>query len=93
MLESFKAGIDYLHKHTIYPFWVETFKDKSQRKHFAAKGYTYDEDRDAFIPPKTFPSYILNEDTCGWEPPVAHPNDGKRYDWNEETTSWDEIIE
>jgi len=64
------------------------------RKNYAGKGYLYDSTRDAFIPPKTYPSWILNEDTCLWEAPVAYPNDGnaseeKSYEWNEETTSWD----
>jgi hypothetical protein len=50
---------------------------------------TYDEDRDAFIPPKIFKSWILNEDTCQWEAPVAMPTNGNRYKWNELTLSWD----
>ena len=59
------------------------------RKNHAGVGYSYDQIRDAFIPPKPFNSWILNEDTCQWEAPVAYPNDGKFYKWNEETTSWD----
>jgi hypothetical protein len=61
------------------------------RKNFAGIGYTYDEDRDAFIPPKPFNSWILNEDTCIWEAPVAYPDDEERYTWNETTTTWDLI--
>tara|TARA_Y100000310_G_scaffold96207_1_gene93975 strand:- start:57 stop:443 length:387 start_codon:yes stop_codon:yes gene_type:complete len=61
------------------------------RKNYAGKGFTYDETRDAFIPPKPFPSWVLNEDTCLWDAPVAMPDDGNDYDWNEDTTSWDEI--
>ena len=61
------------------------------RKNHAGIGFTYDETRDAFIPPKKHNSWTLNEDTCQWEAPVAYPNDGKRYDWNEETTSWVEV--
>ena len=72
--------------------WIETFKDGSQRKNYAGKGFTYDMDRDAFIPPKPFASWTLDEDTCLWEPPVAHPGDGA-YNWNEETTSWDAVTE
>ena len=83
-----KAGIDYLHKLHNYPFWVQTFKDRSQRKNYAGKGYTYDEDRDAFIAPQPYNSWTLNEDTCRWEAPVAYPNDGNFYRWNEETASW-----
>ena len=61
------------------------------RKNYAGIGYKYDEERDAFIAPQPFPSWTLNEDTCLWEAPVAYPNDGKNYEWNEETTSWEEI--
>jgi len=59
------------------------------RKNYAGIGYTYDSDRDAFIPPKPFASWTLNEDSCLWDAPVAYPTDGERYTWNEETTSWD----
>jgi len=63
------------------------------RKNYAGIGYTYDSGRDAFIPPKPFASWILNEDTCLWNAPVAMPTDGGRYIWNEETTSWDLVSE
>ena len=62
------------------------------RKNYAGIGYTYDESKDAFIPPKPFNSWILNEDTCLWESPVSYPNDGKLYTWNEENTTWVEVI-
>ena len=88
-----KAGIEYLQKKTNYPFWVQTFKDRSQRKNHAGIGYTYDEDKDAFIPPKPYNSWILNETTCLWEAPVALPDTENRYNWNEETTTWDLINE
>ena len=87
-----EAGKAFLHKFTNYPFWVETFKDRSQRKNYAGTNYKYDEDRDAFIPPQPYPSWTLNETTCQWEAPVAYPDDGKKYRWNESTKSWDEII-
>jgi hypothetical protein len=61
------------------------------RKNYAGIGYTYDEDRDAFIPPKPFNGWILNEDTCLWEAPIPMPQDGNFYEWNEETLSWDLI--
>ncbi len=61
------------------------------RKNHAGIGFTYDETRDAFIPPQPFNSWTLNEDTCNWEAPVAYPDDGKEYKWNEETTSWVEL--
>ena len=61
------------------------------RKNYAGIGYTYDEARDAFIPPKPFNSWVLNEDTCLWDSPVAMPNDGKPYRWDEDTLNWVEI--
>lgn len=70
----------------------ETISDdqsKALRKNYAGIGYTYDSARDAFIPPKPYPSWTLNENTCLWEAPVAYPTDGQVYIWNEETTSWD----
>ena len=61
------------------------------RKHFAQIGYTYDESRNAFIPPKPFNSWVLNENTCLWNAPIAYPQDGNKYKWNEKTLSWDLI--
>jgi hypothetical protein len=61
------------------------------RKNYAGIGFAYDRTKDAFIPPKPFTSWVLNEDTCLWDAPVAMPTDGKRYVWNEETTSWVEV--
>ena len=61
------------------------------RKNYAGIGYTYDTERDAFIAPKLFASWTLNEDTCYWESPVPYPDDGKLYEWDEDTTSWVEI--
>lgn len=58
------------------------------RKNYPAIGFTYDFDRDAFIPPKPFESWVLNEQTCLWEPPIPYPDDGI-YNWNEESQSWD----
>ncbi len=58
------------------------------RKNFAGIGYTYDRGRDAFIPPKPFPSWLLNEESCLWEPPVAYPQDGGRYVWDESGGAW-----
>tara|TARA_R110000851_G_scaffold55984_1_gene131009 strand:+ start:487 stop:870 length:384 start_codon:yes stop_codon:yes gene_type:complete len=59
------------------------------RKNYAGIGYKYDQTRDAFIPKKPYASWILNEDTCLWEAPVALPDTENRYSWNEETTNWD----
>jgi hypothetical protein len=61
------------------------------RKNYAGIGYTYDAQRDAFIPPKPFASWVLNEDTCLWECPVAYPNDGKHYTWDEAQQQWIEV--
>ena len=61
------------------------------RKNFAGIGYTYDAQRDAFISPKPYNSWTLNETSCLWEPPTPYPNDDNRYTWNESTTSWDVV--
>lgn len=83
--------------------WIKTCQDtrggvhrlggEPLRKNFAGVGFTYDEDRDAFIPPKPFESWVLNEATCLWDSPVPHPQDGKSYSWDEESLSWIEIVE
>jgi|TARA_R100000455_G_C6207894_1_gene76397 hypothetical protein len=59
------------------------------RKNYAAPGYFYDDQRDAFIPPKPFPSWILDEETCTYNPPIERPDEDNSYDWNEDTQSWD----
>ena len=92
-------GIDFLTKLTGWAVWKQTsynthggvhkLDGTPLRKNHAGIGYTYDEDRDAFIPPQPFNSWTLNEDTCQWEAPVAYPDDGKRYTWNETTKEWD----
>ena len=63
------------------------------RKNYAGVGYTYDAVRDAFIPPKPYPSWTLNEDTCTWHAPVAYPIDGLAYTWNEESLTWIEVTD
>ena len=62
------------------------------RKNYAGIGYTYDPDRDAFIAPQPYPSWTLDEQTCQWNPPIQYPSDDKRYEWDEQTTSWKEIL-
>ena len=62
------------------------------RKNYAGIGYTYDAERDAFIPPQPFPSWNLNEDTCLWDAPTAYPDDGKSYYWDEATLAWVEVV-
>jgi hypothetical protein len=66
-------------------------QSKALRKNYAGVGYSYDETRDAFIPPQQFPSWLLDEQTCLWNAPVAYPTDGNMYSWNEQTQSWDLI--
>lgn len=67
--------------------WKQTSYNNRIRKNYAGVGYTYDEGRDAFIPPQPYPSWGLNEDTCLWEAPVPMPTDAI-YFWDEPTTSW-----
>ena len=98
-IEQEVNGIDFLTKLTGYPVWKQTSYNTHGgihnnggtplRKNHAGIGYTYDETRDAFIAPKPFNSWILNESTCLWEAPVTKPQDNNRYTWNEENLSWD----
>ena len=79
--------------------WVKTSYNATIRKNYAGIGYTYDKDRDAFIPPKPYASWVLDESTCLWNAPVAMPSDvgqgdpPKRYTWNEETVNWVEVTQ
>ena len=75
-----------------YPFWKQTSYNGNIRKNYAGIGFVYDEARDAFIPPQPFPSWTLVEETCQWTAPVAYPNDEHRYEWNENTLSWHELL-
>jgi len=87
-----QAGVDYLN--TLYntrDVWKQTSYNGTIRKNYAGIGYKYNQTRDAFISPQPFNSWTLNEDSCQWEAPSAKPDDGKQYDWNEETTSWVEV--
>ena len=78
--------------------WIETSYDTNGgvhssggtplRKNYAGINFTYDSTRDAFIPPKPFPSWTLSNTTCLWSAPTAYPDDGKKYEWNENTTNW-----
>jgi hypothetical protein len=72
--------------------WVQTSYNASIRKNYAGIGFTFDADRDAFIAPQPFASWILNEDTCQWKAPVPYPTDGVMYTWNEETTDWEATV-
>lgn len=68
--------------------WVQTSYNGNIRKNYAGIGFTYDEERDAFIPPQPFASWFLNEETCLWEAPVQYPEDGAEYYWDEESVNW-----
>jgi hypothetical protein len=68
--------------------WVKTSYNGNIRKNYAGIGYSYDATRDAFIAPKPFNSWVLNEDTCSWEAPVPYPTDGVLYEWDESITDW-----
>ena len=104
-VENEQKGIDFLNNlYKINDVWKQTsfnthggvhkLGGTPLRKNFASKGYTYDEAKDAFIPPKSrYDSWILNETTCIWEAPVAYPDDGKHYKWKEETTSWEDAYD
>ena len=95
-----QAGIDFLNKlyNTRDVFKQTSYNTRAGehilggtpfRKNYAGVGYNYDQTRDAFIPPKPFASWTLNEETCVWDPPVVRPDDGQRYSWNETTQQWD----
>jgi len=98
-VEQENIGIDFLTQLTGWAIWKQTsYNTRSGthknggtpfRKNFAGVGYTYDEDRDAFIPPRPYPSWTLNETTCLWDPPVVKPDDGQNYEWNETNQTWD----
>ena len=94
-----QEGVDFLNNlYNTRDVWKQTSYNNNIRKNFAGVGYSYDQARDAFIAPKPFASWILNEDTCLWEAPIAYPDDGKDYKWNEtnyqadNTTGWEEIV-
>jgi len=71
--------------------WKQTSYNNNIRKNYAGIGYTYDLDRDAFIPPKPYESWVLNEESCLWESPVPYPADGTVYTWNEDNQNWEEV--
>ena len=100
-IEQEQNGINFLESITGWSLWVQTSYNTIKgihklngtplRKNYAGIGYTYDEDRDAFIPKKPYPSWTLNEETCLWEAPVAKPDDENNYNWNESEQSWNLI--
>lgn len=74
-----------------YLYWKQTCPNETFRKNYAAIGFTYDRIKDAFIAPQPLPSWVLDEKTCKWSPPVPYPTDGKNYYWDEPTLSWIEV--
>lgn len=85
-----EAGVNFLNNlYKTRDVWKQTSYNGNIRKNFAGIGFTYNEERDAFIPPQPYPSWILNEETCIYEAPVAIPDNDNRYFWNEENRSWD----
>jgi hypothetical protein len=97
-IEREELGIQFLNELYKWPIWKQTSYNTHGgvhdnggvpfRKNHASIGYTYDEDRDAFIPKKPHNSWILNEQTCLWEASIQYPSDGKLYQWNEQNNSW-----
>ena len=92
-IEQEQLGVDFINKlYNTRDVWKQTSYNKTFRKNYAGIGFQYDQQRDAFIPPKPFNSWVLNESTCNWESPVSYPTDGNKYTWNESTLTWD-IVE
>jgi hypothetical protein len=91
-IEQESIGVDFLTKLTGWAIWKQTSYNANFRKNHAGIGYTYDEDKDAFIPKKPFASWILNETTCQWEAPIVKPDNGQKYIWKETIQNW-ELVE
>lgn len=87
-VERESKGVDLLESLYGHRRWVQTSYNGTRRKNYAAKGFSYNPQRDAFIPPKPFPSWTLNEITCRWVPPVPFPAAGGRWRWNEAAGNW-----
>jgi hypothetical protein len=85
--ESETIGTKFCHD-LLGGVWLQTSYNGNMRKNYAGVGYTYDSTRDAFIAPKPYASWVLDDATCRWFAPIAYPTDGKSYVWDESTTSW-----
>ena len=106
-VEQEQIGVDFINKlYNTKDVWKQTSYNRNFRKNYAGIGYHYDQERNAFIPPKPFNSWILNEDTCVWEAPISYPITNNQnlinefgnpqndyYKWNEQTLSWDIVEE
>ena len=89
-VEQEQLGVDFINKlYNTRDVWKQTSYNNNIRKNYAGIGYHYDQARDAFIPPKPFDSWILNEDTCRWESPIPYPQDNNKYTWNEAIKNWE----
>lgn len=90
--DSEPIGIQFLEKwNTPGTYWKQTSFNKNFRKNFAGIGSRYDQELDAFVPQQPFPSWVLNKEDCIWYAPISYPQDGKIYDWNEQSLSWVEM--
>jgi hypothetical protein len=91
-IEQEQLGVDFINKlYNTRDVWKQTSYNRNFRKNFASIGYQYDQQRDAFIPPKPYNSWILNETTYRWKSPVEYPTDGQEYNWNEQIQNWEVI--
>ena len=88
-IEQEANGIAFCQSHFGTTNWIQTSYNGKIRKNYASIGHTYDAQRDAFIPPKPYASWTLNEDTCLWQAPITRPEPWQAYAWNEDTLSWD----
>jgi len=88
-VENEQQGVEFLQNlHKTRDLYIQTSYNGTFRKNYAGVGCKYDQTRDAFIAPKPFPSWLLDESTCQWDAPTAYPDDDKVYRWDEDTTSW-----
>jgi|TARA_R110000824_G_scaffold107886_1_gene254587 hypothetical protein len=87
-IEREDLGVDFLANLTGWHIWKRTWTDGSQRYNYAGKGFTWDEDAEAFIPPKIYDNFILDTKTYRWVPPIPYPTDGEHYVWDDKTNQW-----
>lgn len=87
-VENEQRGVEFLQSLYGGGAWKQTSYNGNRRKNYAGVGYTYDAARDAFVPPQPFSSWVLDESTCQWLPPVPMPQDGNQYQWDEAAQAW-----
>ena len=90
-VEQEEIGVEFLRQLTGHVTWKQTSYNGNFRKNYAGEGYTYDSTRDAFIPPRPYASWTLDEGTCRWNPPTPYPTDGSSYVWNEGSQTWESV--